>query len=851
MGFLLYFNRLVLILITVFSLLIEAYDANAQKDTLSFASGKNLWQLNDTSFLFRQDTIHELWTKDKSLDTWQLNEFTEILTYDNNKLRIWRQGNSVGLWFYAKSIDDWKMYKTQKLQNIAVNDSVSYSVIDDTTKLVNINNKKMICYFTSDIFLWDNKLPFQDYTINDTIQVQNVNDTVNFWKYKDSTLLWYLNKRPKIWEISESAIVWTLDNLTEFWKTGGNYKVWRRETALDSWREDEKTTSKELRDDKKLWSVSDSVMIWTIKDSVQIWEANKNKSIWNYKDSLYIWKITLPEIDTSSVDTILEVFREVKKAEIWDLDKSFKLWSVNDSVKLFSSDKKNELWSRNKNAKLWKLTDSTLIWNLNSNSKLSLISDSLTIWRKNDSTFVWEVDSITKPHRISKDLLLLDINDSLRFTKTKDSTAIWDSNSSAKIATLKSVNQFLILNDTTELWEPNDSVKLWIDTYNVEGDIWERNKQVNILNINDSTKIWQLNEDVRLSIINGKLKLWQQGKGDPYLSWKESRGFKQDRIKDTVKIWHIDDNTVIWESKEKIEVWNKNKKLELYRLNDTSLLWTYSAAMVPKPMAKPTFWTLSGSGKMDLAQVWVDQWAKGGENSLSTLFIINFLASYNKKKVKWDNDFEYRYGFLKPGDEDLRKNEDKIKINSVFNYYAINRLYYGFTSTLQTQFFKGYKYEADTSYVVSDWAAPLYYTAALGLNYFPVKQLSVFFSPITNRMTYVRDTILVDQSSYGVPKGQKMKNVPGLILKSSLNWDVSENINLNSKLDLFTSYRDLKKYNVEWETTFTFKFNEYISTTLNAHLIYDPDVIITDSEGNESNPVQFKEVLSIGLFYKI
>ncbi|NJO88583.1 MAG: hypothetical protein HC831_06175 [Chloroflexia bacterium] len=136
------FNRIVFILFTILSLLIEVFDVSAQKDSLPYVSDKNLWQLNDTSFLFRQDTIHELWINDKSLDTWQLNDFTEILTYDNNRLRIWRQGTSVGLWFYAEGFDDWKMYKTQTLQNIIVNDSVSYSVIDDTTKLVNINNKK-------------------------------------------------------------------------------------------------------------------------------------------------------------------------------------------------------------------------------------------------------------------------------------------------------------------------------------------------------------------------------------------------------------------------------------------------------------------------------------------------------------------------------------------------------------------------------------------------------------------------------------------------------------------------------------------------------------------------------------
>lgn len=824
-------------------------DVYAQNDT-SFSEDQ-LVRLNDTSFLFKNDTIYELWLGDRSLDVWKLNDFTEILTYDNNQLRIWRQGNRMGLWFYAREINDWRMYETKEFDRTKLNDSLEYVAIDDTTRLLYINKKPKLCYTTPGVFIWNMAQSAANYLINDTVDIQKVNDTVNLWKSKDSVKLWYLDKTPKLWKVSSSTIVWSIDANTEFWRAGKNYRLWRRATSANQWTEDEKLSPKRLNEQMNYWEVSPEVMIWSGIDSVQIWQVKKDKKIWKLGDSLLVWTIQLPKPDTATNDTAVKIIRKVKKSTLWDLDKSSKIWTVNDSTKLYKTNKKTELWRLNNEAKLWKLSDSTLIWSLNANTKLSMISDSITVWLKNDSTFEWNVDSLVKPKRLNDSLLVLNINDSLRCTKMKDSTAVWHSSSSAKIATQKNIKAFLRMNDTTELWEPNDSVKLWIDTYGADGKVWERNKNVNILNINDSTKIWQLNDNVRLSIINGKLKIWQQGSGDPYLSWKESRGFQQDKIGDTIKIWHIDDRTIIWETHHKIEVWNKNDKLELYRLNDTSLVWTYSAAMLPPPVLKPKYWTFLGTGKMDIAQVWVDQWVKGGENSLSTLFILNFQANYKKLKVRWDNDFEYRYGFLRAGDAPIRKNEDKIKANSVFNYYAFKKWYYGFTSTLQTQFFKGYKYESDTSYVVSDLAAPLYYTTGLGLNYFPVKQFSVFFSPITNKLTYVRDTVLIDQTSYGIPADKKMKNEPGAIVKSILNWDITSNINILNKLDIFTRYDDLEKYNVEWELTLTFKFNNFINATLNTHLIYDPDISIEDTDGNTITPVQFKEIMSIGLFYKI
>jgi len=700
--------------------------------------------------------------------------------------------------------------------------------------------------------VWNKNLAPPQKIINDTIGIFSIHDTVKLWQYKDSSALWFLNTKPKIWKISHSTIVWTLNTYTEFWKAGANYNLWNRKTTKDQWETNLKITPKPLDSLIQLWLPNDSVMILSTKDSVQIWQVSKSKKIWHLNDSVKIWTIAPPKPISFAQDSIIIPTREVKKAAMWELDESIKLWNINDSIRLFYINQKPELWKKNNTSKLWKISDSTLIYNINENTKLSIINDSISIWMKNDSTFEWKINSNRKPQKINADLMVLNINDSIRYTRHKDTSLIWNSSSAARIATKNNIREFLILNDTIEFWEPNDSTKLLINKYAEDGQIWEKNKLVNILNINDSTKIWQINENVRLSIINDKLKIWRQGLDDPYLSWKESIEFKNERIDATIKIWHINENTIIWETKQKIEIWNLNKKLELLRLNDTSLIWTFSASLVPKPLPKPKYWTFIGTGKLDMAQVWVEQWVSGGDNSLSTLFIANFQANYSKKKVKWNNDFEYRYGFIKPGNDPLRKNEDKIKINSNINYFAFKKWYYGFTIEAQTQFFKGYQYIDDTTKnIVSDILAPLNSTFGIGLNYFPIKQLSVFFSPITNKSTYVNDTSLVDQTLYGIDPGKKIKNGPGAFIKSNLNWDITKNINLVNKFDLFLRYNEFHKYNIDWELTMTFKFNSLIHATLNTHLVYDPNVLILQPDGTAKTPVQFKEVLSLGLFYKI
>ncbi len=830
----------------------EVLSFSQQSDSLWKQNNVELLTLNDTALLFRHDTINELWLKDVRATQWKLNEQTYIYTYDNNKLRIWKQKDNLSLWFYAKRINDWQVYDNIIAHKNRINDTISYINIDDTTAILSVKNVKSIVYKHKNVFLWNNKIHKNNYTINDSVNLQVINDTVFLWKYSNLAKLWHLNTRHSYWQVTKSTKVWTIDELTEFWKAGSNFKLWRKKSPFDQWLKDDSIRAKPLDSLSKLyWNVSDTRLVFTDRDSVQIWEFQEDKPLWTFKDSLYLWTIILPKIDTTQSDTIAEeLVREVKRAELLQMNRAVKLWQINDSVTFFMSDTCNEILHISKNAKLWKLNDTSLIWNINDKRKLSYISRKLLLWKYNDSSLVWEIDSGLNLH-VNTKFTTFKIDSATRFTIIDDTTKIWQINEPTKVSTLQNVSNYLTLNDTIEIWEPNDSTKLFINKYEESGNIWSLNRRVNILNINDSTKIWQINKDVRLSIINGRLRIWQQGRGDPYLSWKESKGFERDIIKDSIILWHINKHTVIWETHHEIQVWNKDNTQELYRLNDTSLVWTYPKIVVAKKPKKISYWKFSGYGKIDLAQIWADQWAKGAQNNITGLSIISLHANYKKKKVYWDSDIAYHYGFIKAGDEPLRKNEDKVKINSIFNFYAAKKLYYSFSLSTQTQFFKGYKYTKDTAIVVSDWAAPLYNTLAIGMNYYPVKQLSVFFSPLTNRTTYVKDTSVIDPTYYGIDNDKNVKNEPGIILKSQLQWDISKNINVTSKLDIFSTYKDIKTQSIEWETSFTFKFNNFISTRLNANLIYDPDIHLKDDYGNEYIPVQFKEVISIGFFYQI
>ncbi len=268
---------------------------------------------------------------------------------------------------------------------------------------------------------------------------------------------------------------------------------------------------------------------------------------------------------------------------------------------------------------------------------------------------------------------------------------------------------------------------------------------------------------------------------------------------------------------------------------------------------KDSLWTNSGTITMNFSQVSLSNWAAGGKSSMSGIGMIKYSANYKKDKTSWDNSFDFRYGFLKEKDIDLRKSDDIIDFASKVGIEASGNWNYSGMLHFKTQFARGYKYDDNNVVIdtISNFMAPAYLTMALGMDY-KTESFSALIAPVSGKFTFVLDEMLSNQGAFGVEKGKKVRAELGATVKIQYKRDIMKNVSFDTSLNLFSNYLDKpQNIDVDWKAQINMKVNDYLSANLITHLIYDDDTKIKDPDTGKSSPkVQFMESFGVGLTYK-
>ena len=285
-------------------------------------------------------------------------------------------------------------------------------------------------------------------------------------------------------------------------------------------------------------------------------------------------------------------------------------------------------------------------------------------------------------------------------------------------------------------------------------------------------------------------------------------------------------------------------------------------------------WKTGGVFGVNFSQVSLTNWAAGGQSSVTVSGILDVFANYKKGNSAWDNNLTLGYGEVKQGVASWIKSDDRILLTSKYGKKASEDWYYAGLMNFKSQFTRGYS-DPSKANVISDFLAPGYLLGALGMDYKPNDNFTMFISPFTAKLTMVTIQELADAGAYGVEAaeynnlGEKTKSGEntrlevGGYMRMLYKKQLMENITFQTNVDLFSNYSEEPTHiDVNWDNLLSMKVNKYITTTISTSLIYDHDIDIaeTDSKGIQkvdSNglPIigprtQFKYVLAVGFQYQ-
>lgn len=284
-------------------------------------------------------------------------------------------------------------------------------------------------------------------------------------------------------------------------------------------------------------------------------------------------------------------------------------------------------------------------------------------------------------------------------------------------------------------------------------------------------------------------------------------------------------------------------------------------------------WTRGGFFNINGSNVIFQNWAAGGSGQTGIVANASLFAVKRNGNGLWENYLDLAYGLIRNGGaktddptgaldangnvlqvtNPFVKSEDRFVFQTKYGRRINKRLNYAALFNFNTQMFPAF--EADDKFrqelYIADFASQAFGFASIGIDYKPTSYLSVFFSPITMKYTYVNNLRLTER--YGNDSLSRLRAEMGWYLNTQISKDIMKNIKWNSRLELFNSYDAEYVFNridINWQNTINMKVNKYITVSLITQLIYDDDVDINSEQAGKQMAAQWKHFTGIGFAYK-
>jgi hypothetical protein len=277
--------------------------------------------------------------------------------------------------------------------------------------------------------------------------------------------------------------------------------------------------------------------------------------------------------------------------------------------------------------------------------------------------------------------------------------------------------------------------------------------------------------------------------------------------------------------------------------------------------AKVKNWRLESVYGFNATQSSFVNWVSGGQNNVSALGFINANANYSKEHSSWKNELRLALGGIRFFQEEtlqqpnIQKTDDIINFASKYGFEFQKKWFITALGDFRTQFLDGFSKPTDTV-AASTFMSPGFSIFAFGVDYIPNKDFSILMAPFTGKFTFVNDQRLSDLGAFGVTPGTRFRPELGAYVKLRWRKDLMKNVEMITRAEFFSNYLDRpQNVDVNIETMFTFKVNDWFSAMLQFNILYDHDirVPVTNADGSvsQSPRTQFRQIMGIGLQYRI
>ncbi|MBK8803885.1 MAG: DUF3078 domain-containing protein [Fibrobacteres bacterium] len=259
-----------------------------------------------------------------------------------------------------------------------------------------------------------------------------------------------------------------------------------------------------------------------------------------------------------------------------------------------------------------------------------------------------------------------------------------------------------------------------------------------------------------------------------------------------------------------------------------------------KPVASP--WKNEAQTSLNLASAYFDQWAPGGEDNLSWTIKLAARAERDGSDWNWLSKGSAEFGQIKLGDRALRKTTDEIKAETMLSRKLSKYLNPFVAAGLQTQFYRGYKYPADSlpRLAVSDPLDPLYLSQSAGVGSKPVEWFQTRLGAALREVRTDYFTTYSDDPTTSEVEDWKVE--PGLEWVSEYKQTIAKNLLLQSTLTTFTNFKGADEIVLVWTNGATFQFTSFININASGELHRDLQ---------QADAWQWKHVLALGLTYNL